>query len=136
METAKRVLSREQKQSDKNAQVDMYLEININRAAEMLLANDGVTEINGVSLEATTADHTIIELQSKTDDALHRVEIRLCHRYLPVARCSCAKGREHVRCEHLVEAFHAFAILGKLGFAEKLTKRSPDLWMPFDWQKT
>lgn len=136
METAKTVLSREQKQFDKNGQIEMYLEINVNRAAEMLLADDGLTEINGVSLEATTDKHAVIEIQSKTDDTRHRVEIRLCHRNLPVARCSCAKGSEHIRCGHLVEAFHAFAILGKLGFAEKLTEKSPHLWMPYDWQKT
>ena len=136
METAKKVLSREQKQSAGNGQIEMYLEIDVNQAAEMLLANNGLTEIDGVSLEATTGKHAVIELQSKTGDTRHLVEIRLCHRNLPVARCSCAKGIEHIRCGHLVEAFHAFAILGKLGFVEKLTEKSPYLWMPYDWQKT
>jgi hypothetical protein len=136
METAKTDLLKEQQQSAGSAQIDMYLEINVNKATEMLLSNDGLTEINGISLEATTSNHAVIELQSKTDDTRHRVEIRLCHRNLPVARCSCAKGSEHIRCGHLVEAFHAFAILGKLGFAEKLTEKSPHLWMPYDWQKT
>ncbi len=131
-----RTISSGQTQSTKRAQIAMYLEINVDEAAREMLANDGITEINGVSLETTTADRTVIELQDKTNDARHLIEIRRCHRRLPVARCSCPKGREHIRCEHLVEAFLAFAMLGELGLTEKVTKKSPVLWMPFDWQKT
>lgn len=134
METTKSFLS-ERLQSIKNMQIDMFMEIDINRAAEVLLANGGLTEINGITLEATTDECTIIELQDETNNVWHKVEIRLCHRSLPVARCSCARGREHIRCSHLLEAFFAFAAFGKLGLTEKITEKSSCLWMPFDWQK-
>lgn len=136
METVKRNLWNRRKEAVKNMQIEMYLEIDVDRAAEKLLENNGVTEIEGVSLEATTGKYAVIELQGKTDDTRHRVEIRLCHRNLPVARCSCAKGQEHIRCGHLVEAFHAFAILSSLGLVEKITEKSPYLWMPYGLQKT
>lgn len=127
---------RERKESIKNMKIDMYLEIDVDQAAEMLLANGGLTEINGVSIEGTTDECTVIELQGETRKLRHQVELRRCHRNLLVGRCNCKKGREYIRCEHLVEAFHAFAILGRLGLVEKLTKKSPHLWMPFGWQKT
>lgn len=128
---------KERKEEIENMNIDMYLEIDVNQAAEMLLANRGLTTINGVSIEGTTNEYTIIELQEEINNSVRcKIELRLCHRNLPVARCSCEKGKDHVRCEHLVRALHAFAMLCRLGLVEKLTERSPHLWMPFKLQKT
>ena len=119
-------------ESIKNMKLYLFLEIDVNQAAKMMLANNGLTEINDVSIERTTNEYTIIGLEDKTaQSGQHQVELRwLSPRNVPVGRCTCEKGQENRRCNHLIKAFHAFAILGKLGLVERMTVASQIVFKP------
>lgn len=114
---------------------DTFLEISFDDFSSLLDADGEIFKLGDIMLESASDKHCCLKMKDIGGIFYHRVELKRCHRDLPVARCNCKKGLENIRCKHLLKALQMYVILDKLGLIARLTEKTGCLWIPYKLQK-
>ncbi len=123
--------SRRLKEITRSMGIGKFVEVKFDGSTNVKTAE---LKIEDVKLKDSSSLQCDFQVRDEADNFSYRIEVRLCGRRFPVARCNCDKGLQTISCEHLVKGVQMYEILNKLGIVESLIPARPFVWIPYSWQ--